>query len=62
MGETLVLLMLVGWLAYTALMTIRSGGEARREEAMNPTHVEHVSAGPAPAQAFAQASGDELER
>ena len=61
MGETFVLLMLVGWLAYTALMTIRSGVDARREQPANPLRAHHVSGGPAPAQSYGGQTVDHRE-
>lgn len=61
MGETFVLLMLVGWLAYTALMTIRSGADARREQPANPLRARHATGGPAPAQSYGGQAGDHRE-
>jgi hypothetical protein len=58
-GETIVLLMLVGWLAYTALMTIRSGVDARREQPTSTLRASHVSGGPA--QSYGGQTGDHRE-
>lgn len=61
MGETFVLLMLVAWLAYTALMTIRSGVDEQREQTANPMRAHHITGGPAPAQSYGGQAGDHRE-
>lgn len=61
MGETFIFLMLVAWLAYTALMTIRSGVDARREQTANTMRANHISGGPAPAQSFGRQANEHVE-
>ena len=60
-GETFVLLMLIAWLAYTALMTIRSGVDERGDQPANPMRARHVSGGPARAQSYGGQSLDHRE-
>lgn len=61
MGETIVFLMLVAWLAYTALMTLRSGADAHREQNGRARRAAHVTGGPAPAQSYTTSASERQE-
>ena len=61
MGETIVFLMLVVWLAYTALMTLRSGADAHREQNPRARRANRVTGGPAPAQSYSAPTSERQE-
>jgi hypothetical protein len=53
--------MLVAWLAYTALMTLRSGADAHREQNVRARGAAHVTGGPAPAQSYTTPASERQE-
>ncbi len=58
MGATIVLLMLLGWLACTAAMTIRAGSGIHPSQATGPMHVRRLSGAPAPSGTYSGGDGE----
>lgn len=58
MGATIVLLMLLGWLACTAAMTIRAGSGIHPSQATGSIHGRRLSGAPAPSGTYAGGDGE----
>jgi len=55
---TIVLAMLLGWLAYTAFMAILSSGPSQHLDTTSDPRTQHVSAGPPPTNTPSQDTGE----
>ena len=58
MVATIVLLMLLAWLACTAAMTIRAGSGVRQREANASLDVRRLSGAPTPSQTYSTGDGE----